>query len=264
MSQNRLFVFFNLSISIIFLCFLQLSCDKSKDTPTPDPDAGVGSTGSVSFTYRGQKVTYTTVRAKDGNIWSQQDLGSKRVAAQMRDTLGYGDFFQWGRWDDGHQVRRPAANTVAGTSLENNPAGIRGLNPAPFVSGWWSGGNSNDLWTIGNPSEVMANNACDPCKAMGKGWRLPTDAEWTRLVETEDIKNSETAFASTLKIPAGGWRNLSNPSSILAVGADSWYWTSTPAGGRGKGVWILPSAVHTSYSDDRSWGTSIRCIKMTE
>ncbi len=238
-----------------------LSCKDKNDAPSPNPDETIGSTGKVTFTYRGKQVTYITVRAKDGNIWSQQNLGSTRVATHMKDTLAYGDFFQWGRWDDGHQVRRPVANTVTGSSIENNPSGVKNLNPAPFVSNWWNGGSQNDLWAANTGKEATAANGCDPCKAMGQGWRLPTDDEWTNLAELEEIKNSETAFNSLLLIPTGGWRSTTNPSSLSAVGADSWYWTSTAAGGYGKGVWILPGTIRKSYSDNRSWGTSIRCIR---
>src|SRR5690606_21950503 len=40
----------------------------------------IESTGTVSFTYSGTPVTYKTVRAKDGNVWLQQSLGSTKVA----------------------------------------------------------------------------------------------------------------------------------------------------------------------------------------
>ena len=72
--------------------------------PTVDPGPTEGSTGVVNFTYKGQSVAYTTVRAGDGKIWLQQNLGSPQVAFHHNDEASYGDYFQWGRWDDGHQV----------------------------------------------------------------------------------------------------------------------------------------------------------------
>ena len=71
--------------------------------PTADPGIAPGSTGVVNFTYKGQSVAYKTVRAKDGKIWLQQNLGSPQVAFHINDEASYGDYFQWGRWDDGHQ-----------------------------------------------------------------------------------------------------------------------------------------------------------------
>ncbi len=249
-----------LLLSIFFLS----SCKKDTEPSLPDPGPNPGDVGKVSFVYRGEQVTYTTVRAGDGNIWSQQNMGASRVAMTMKDTSAYGDFFQWGRWDDGHQVRTPAAPVVSLSSILNNPLGIRDAKSSPYISGWWNGGNANDRWTETSAEQVTAVNGCDPCRVMGKGWRLPTDAEWTELAAVEAIKNSETAYASTLKIPTGGWRSTTDPKVILAVGNDSWYWTSTPAGSSGKGIWILPGAIRVSYSDSRSWGTSIRCIKVAE
>src|SRR5690606_19047541 len=75
---------------------------------TTMPGTTVGSTGCVSFTYQGQQTAYTTVRASDGNVWLQQNLGSEQVGASKTDTLAYGHLFQWGRWDDGHQLRTSA------------------------------------------------------------------------------------------------------------------------------------------------------------
>src|SRR5687767_6573844 len=69
-----------------------------------EPGATAGSTGCVTFNYRGQSVTYYTVRARDGKVWLQQNLGSPQVAMSAADEASFGHYFQWGRWDDGHQL----------------------------------------------------------------------------------------------------------------------------------------------------------------
>jgi hypothetical protein len=71
--------------------------------PTADPGPTPGSTGIINFTYKGQAIAHQTVRARDGKIWLQQNLGSPQVAFHHFDESSFGDFFQWGRWDDGHQ-----------------------------------------------------------------------------------------------------------------------------------------------------------------
>ena len=247
------------------MLFAGTSCKKDTDKDVElislDPGVNFGDLGKVSFTYRGKQVTYKSVRAKDGNIWSLQDMGSSQVATQMKDTLAYGDFFQWGRWDDGHQVRRPEPTLSAQDLTVNNPDGIKNpVNPLVFT-GWWSSGDSNSQWSAKNPSEVSATKGCDPCRAMGDGWRLPVITEWQELVRIEGISNSETAFNSTLKIPAGGWRSYISKLIINNAGADSWYWTSSASGNRGLGIWIRPGDILNNYPDVRAWGTSIRCIK---
>jgi hypothetical protein len=74
----------NLSLAIrklsagIILTLMAGAPLQAQGTGTPqsctDPGSNTGDTGCVSFMYQGQQVTYTTVRAKDGNIWLQQNL----------------------------------------------------------------------------------------------------------------------------------------------------------------------------------------------
>src|SRR5690606_10736090 len=245
------------------------SSTKEKDNNYPDeeetmdPGPNPGDLGSVEFTYAGKTVTYTTVRANDGNIWLQQNLGAKRVAQAIDDEQGYGDLFQWGRWADGHQVRTPAPELMPASALgaNNNPAGLIALGISAYINEWWSGGGTMDTWTAAKPEDVTATNGCDPCKALGEGWSMPSESDWNNVIQEEDITNAASAFESNLKIPCGGWRETNN-LSLSGVGTSSWYWTkdATPVAAA-NGVWITNLTVYTSYKDDRSYGTSIRCIK---
>lgn len=231
-----------------------------------DPGATVGNTGSVTFTYNGQTVTHTSVRAADGKIWLQQNLGATQVASSTTDVNSYGDLFQWGRWDDGHQLRTSVNQQV--TTLSNNtPAGISGGNPN-FLRNtvqplWWGGsatttpaGNPliTDTWAAGAPS---ATNGTDPCTALGAGWRMPTNAEWTALRTAESITNLATGFSSNLKLPYGGYRNGAN-GSIQQAGFANFYWSSTNKDA------IYPYAVYNGGSVDywqRAYAATCRCIK---
>jgi hypothetical protein len=99
-----------------------------------DPGPTPGSTGIINFTYKGQAVAYQTVRAKDGKIWLQQNLGSPQVAFHHTDESSFGDFFQWGRWDDGHQSF--TSPIIPGGPSLMNPSHIPSGNPN-FISSWW-------------------------------------------------------------------------------------------------------------------------------
>jgi len=57
----------------------------------------------VSFWYNGELHTYGVVKHK-GRYWMDRNLGASRKAQFLRDTLAYGDVFQWGRAADGHQL----------------------------------------------------------------------------------------------------------------------------------------------------------------
>jgi len=225
-----------------------------------DPGSNPGDLGCVKFNYRGQTVSYTTVRAADGKVWLQQNLGSSRIAASFDDAGSYGDLFQWGRWDDGHQLR----NSTTATALSANaPDGLAGTNA--FITGlgsgsWWATNATSDRWNEESSSSVTPTNGADPCKAIGPGWRLPASAEWVALVGAEGINNPATAYASRLKLPAGGYR--SNTSGVLTfVGQRGYFWSSETANTGGKYLYVGSSTVTPTSGGPRGQGESVRCVK---
>lgn len=223
-----------------------------------DPGTNVGDVGCVTFTYRGQQVTYATVRGADGNIWLQQNLGSSQIATSLGDEAAYGDLFQWGRWDDGHQLRSSA--TAAPTS-PNTPDGLAGTNA--FIIGstsWWAVFALTDKWTAANPANVTSTVGADPCKAVGQGWKMPSQAEWTGIVDSENIANPGTAFNSHLKLPASGYRSSSSGAFTFA-GQRGYFWSSDTSGSGGKYLYIGSTIANPSSGAMRGQGSAVRCIK---
>jgi len=221
-----------------------------------DPGRNTGDTGCVTFTYKGQSVNYSTVRGSDGNIWLQQNLGSSNVATTVADETSYGDLFQWGRWDDGHQNR---TSVVGATPTPNNPLGILEGSSA-YHTGWWSGNALTDTWQAPLPQESTATNGCDPCKALGEGWKLPAEADWDAIVESENMANPATAFGSLLKLPANGYRSSTN-GSFTFVGTRGYYWSSTASSSGGKYLYIGTTLANPSAGSSRGQGAAIRCMK---
>ena len=229
--------------------------------PTVDPGLTEGSTGVINFIYRGQPVAYTTVRAGDGKIWLQQNLGSPQVAMSVWDEASFGDYFQWGRWDDGHQVRTSSVVT-GGVSLLN-PSNIPSGNPN-FISGitagtmWWStGGLATDTWT---GTTATSTNGKDPCVALGPGWRSPTAADWQNLKNYDDLDGALAAYMSNLKLPAGGFRD---PGGYVYGGGESYYWSATAAGNSNAiGLFISDNTyLATLQASYRAAGYNCRCVK---
>ncbi len=225
-----------------------------------DPGSNPGDLGCVTFNYRGQQVSYTTVRAADGKVWLQQNLGSRQVAASLDDANSYGDLFQWGRWDDGHQLRSSA---TAAAPAANSPDGLAGTNA--FIAGsgsgsWWATNATSDRWNEESSSSVTPTSGADPCKAVGPGWRLPTSAEWVTLVGAEGISNPATAYSSLLKLPAGGYRsNISG--AFTFVGQRGYFWSSETANTGGKYLYVGSSIVTPTSGGPRGQGESVRCMK---
>lgn len=256
---------------------------------TIEPGLNTGDEGQVVFNYLFAPVTYKTVRLGDGSVWLRQNLGSEQVATSPTDKLSFGHLFQWGRWDDGHQITvlNDAGNGFGtGTSSSKNEIPVD--NPAGLCSGsnyfyystdtyWWRG-VGNATVNAAAYQDVTESNGCDPCKAIGEGWRLPTRTEWQAvLVNSSDIlgtntsvsasspMNIGTAFTSVLRLPAAGVRV--NTNGGYAQIAKGFYWSSTAD----------PSTVNdgkayavnfTSYTaggsvagSRRGYGFSIRCLK---
>ena len=258
--------FFNITVSIStsIPCMLVVSAlNPPVSGPTADPSPVVGSTGIVNFIYKGQAVAYKTVRAADNRIWLQQNLGSPQVAFHTQDQASYGDYFQWGRWDDGHQA--PNSATITGGPSLLNPSHSPSGNPK-FIKGttagtkWWgTGGLATDTWS-GNVA--TSTKGKDPCAALGAGWRLPTAAEWENVSFLEDLFGTMAAFDSNLKLPAAGYR-LSYDGMVFRNGDNGHYWTNKAENNSYARVFVYDDNTYdaTTALSNRAEGFSCRCIK---
>ena len=258
------------SISIPVSIGGSLNCDVLLDVlnapvsgPCSAPGAAPGSTGCVTFMYLGQQVTYATVRAGDGKVWLQQNLGSPQVAFKSKDSASFGHYFQWGRWDDGHQV--PTSPSVTGGPSLQNPSHIAAGNPN-FIKGttaataWWgAGGLVTDTWSGTNPT---ATNGKDPCAAIGAGWHLPSATEWTNFMNAEAINDEPSAFESTLKLPLTGYRASSNAVLTTAFTTNfGYYWSNTAASNTTAKAFSLDTYMAKINSAERGYGFNCRCVK---
>jgi hypothetical protein len=228
-----------------------------------DPGAAAGSIGCVTFTYRGQQVTYQTVRANDGKIWLQQNLGSPQVAFHQLDQASFGHYFQWGRWDDGHQDRN--SPTITGGPSLLNPSNISSGYPN-FIKGttastkWWGvGGLATDSWS---GTEASSTNGKDPCAALGVGWRLPTAAEWQNISIQEDLFGTLAAYDSNLKLTSAGYRYSLDGGVIYENGDVGYYWTSTAADNSNAKVFFFDVNYNAGVVvSERGQGFNCRCLK---
>jgi len=229
-----------------------------------NPGPNTGDLGCVTFTYQGTTRTYVTVRANDGNIWIQQNLGSENVAASETDATGFGDLFQFGRWDDGHQLRTSPVN--ANAPEPNNPIGLNGGNPSFYTSSpeWWANGAITDSWNATSPAEVTDKNGCDPCKALGLQWNIPTQTDWQQIIADENITDIATAYGSNLKLPVAGSR-LGTSGNFNFTAQRGYYWSKTPSDNVDyvKYLYYSNFIVNPNAGSPRSQGLSVRCIKKT-
>ncbi|MDR4988046.1 MAG: FISUMP domain-containing protein [Bacteroidales bacterium] len=214
-------------------------------------DPGFACGNNITFTYRGDQVTYGTI-LRNGLCWLDRNLGADPMpfvpavdATGNTDTRLYGDLFQWGRLDDGHQDR--TSTTIPGPVNQTVPG--HGNFITAGSSPWdWHSPQNDALWQ----GEDGTNSPCPP------GWRVPTEAELNAERLSWDANNLSGAYASALKWPAGGFR--SSLGSLSGVGFHGPVWSSS-VGGVNASYLSFGSDSADMYSGFRAFGMSVRCVR---
>jgi hypothetical protein len=201
-------------------------------------------TDSVTFTYKGQQVTYGTV-SDNGECWLDRNLGAYQVATKATDTLAYGDYFQWGREDDGHQASTSA--TVEGDMTLTTQPGHSNFIKEQTSPYDWATTTWTTRWTVA---------ASDPCPS---GWHVPTNAEWSSEEATFSPQSLVGAYASPLKLTTDG-RRSSSSGGLGSVGTYGYYWSSTVSGSNAYYL-NFGSGDSNMNNNNRANGFSIRCVK---
>ncbi len=199
--------------------------------------------GIVTFTYKEQEVTYGSIKSPNtGKCWLDRNLGAERSAITLDDEKAYGDLFQWGRLDDGHQERNSETTTNQATDF--NP----GHNSFITENSNWLSYQDSTLWQEDNP-----NNPCPD------GWRVPTSDEWSDEISQGNWETAENAF-SDLKLTLAGFRIYRDNGLLLASGDDGHYWSSTFFDSFASYLDVLNDSVEIG-SLYPSNGLSVRCIE---
>jgi len=199
---------------------------------------------SVSFTYKGGSVTYGTVMSQ-AECWLDRNLGASQVATAWNDANAYGDLFEWGRLDDGHQSRDSGlTTTLSSTDDPGHSNYIYGPSP-----GDWRSPPNDNLWQ----GVSGINNPCPP------GWRLPTSSELAAERASWSTQDAAGAFGSPLKLTAAGCRWYYS-AGLYGVGCSGAYWSSDFPDAT-HATWMKFGACSSGFWNSRSGGASVRCIK---
>jgi uncharacterized protein (TIGR02145 family) len=200
--------------------------------------------GSV-FCASGPTAIVDVTNPVTGKTWMDRNLGASQAATSSTDVNSYGDLYQWGRGNDGHQCRNSTTTTtLSSTDTPGNGNFILVIN-AP--TDWRSPQNAN-LWQ-------GMNGTNNPCPT---GYRIPTETELNTERLSWNSNTSAGAFASSLKLLETGFRSNSNGSLMSSFG---YYWSSTVSSTNSRFLWFTSSSNADMHTTNRANGFSVRCIK---
>ena len=197
-------------------------------------------------------VTYNEVTSPyTGEVWLDRNLGASRVCLALNDTACYGDYYQWGRNFDGHQISNSATTTTLATDITN--VGSDFIISAD-ISGKWTTADSDGSLRSANWSNTDGSSVCPI------GYRVPTITELTAetILASTPVSNNTDAFNNFLKLPSAGSRRSGLMSS---VGTDVDMWSSSANGSYSEYLYIHSAYAGTPFPQYRAYGGSIRCIK---
>ncbi|SMN17627.1 hypothetical protein CRYPA_1208 [uncultured Candidatus Thioglobus sp.] len=190
-------------------------------------------------------------------MWLDRNLGATQVATSGTDSAAYGDLYQWGRATDGHELRTSATTATLATTISPGANTFVTNSTAPYD---WTSADSAGSSRVSAWADGGANDICPA------GFSVPTIAELIAdtvhdgtYTGSNDITNSATAFSSFLKIPVAGDR-IRMGGALVDVGSFVSLWSRSANGLDARRVGFS-SGVASIFSDNRSFGLSVRCIK---
>lgn len=217
-----------------------------------------GQLSSLVFYYNNEFITYKVVKYQ-GRYWLDRNLGAERAAESITDSLSYGDYYQWGRESDGHQLKDNIYTTKELASPKKQPGHSRFI-VADEKNGDWSKDDAwVNRWYTGVATLEENTNVCPA------GWHVPTKLEWQ--LASGGWRTFNDAFNSPLRISAPLVRLVNGNFSLQpkSLMRSVHYWSSTPddvekAKSYVCTLWNDQSAT-TAWSFKRVTGLPIRCIK---
>jgi len=161
-----------------------------------------------------------------GKTWLDKDLGVTQVPTSL-DYCSNAEahLYQWGRSNDGHQIRTSAVRAVKSTTDTPGHGDFIGFpyndkNPSADID--WRSTQNDNLWQGVNGINLPLGTP--------EGFRLPTASEWQAEIDSWSSPTIYGAFDSPLKLVMTNSRSSSggiNSSAYVNDCTDGVWWSST-------------------------------------
>ena len=98
-------------------------------------------------------IEYLTVPSPDtGKIWLDRNLGVSQVCTSSTDSSCYGNLYQWGRNDDGHESS--SSTTIVTRASNINPGHANFITQTDWTTADSSGADRSSAWTDGGTNVI--------------------------------------------------------------------------------------------------------------
>ena len=187
---------------------------------------------------------------KTGRSWLDRNLGASEACKTRTDSNCYGDFYQWGRGRDGHQIAGSKTSSELASSITPNNAKFITNMPA-VVTDWTTalvdhqGDNRKVAWI-----DKGVNDICP------KGYSVPTSKELSN-----EGGGSTSVFNGML--PLSGYRDVDG--ILEEANKKGSYWTRSIDSKNHRSTALVFGADGAQYflNEGRARGYQVRCIKDT-
>ena len=207
------------------------------------------SSSSTSSTPQGSgNFIYSTIISPvTGKVWMDRNLGAKRVCQSQVDSKCFGDYYQWGRLADGHQLKNSDSVATMANSLHPKHG--------KFI---YNPDGASD-WTTVDQNGLKRQHLWNPCP---NGYRVPTINELLAETKNAGFSNASNVATGFLKIPSAGIRLHDTSNGYRFQNTNSILWSIDISSSKTSMTDILNCSTDSIATSRgfRGGGMPVRCI----
>ncbi len=214
---------------------------------------------TIEMTHNG--IGYgTVISPHTGRVWLDRNLGASRLCTSYDDASCFGDYYQWGRGTDGHQIptSRYTKTPIADIDHPGLKFFIKDIGASDWTTDDANGTRRMERWAKTDGSSICPT-----------GYRVPSINELRLETISVGLIDASAVFESFLKLPSGEerTRGLFNPNDTRAR-RGSVYANTLDNNGTSKPMSLqfskntgYPVSYITAQAVYAMYGINVRCIK---